>query len=103
MRANSLVQSTDADSPIVRAVPVGAWRSPVSAPVWGTGGRGFKSRRPDQQNQRLTRHLERTVSQKNATGKHLGNDDVGTSLGRYSRSEMSERSCNAPRRCNRLL
>ena len=27
---------------------VGAWRSPVSAPVWGTGGRGFKSRRPDQ-------------------------------------------------------
>ena len=34
--------------PIVRAVPVGAWRSPVSAPVWGTGGREFKSRRPDQ-------------------------------------------------------
>ena len=25
-------------------------RSPVSAPVWGTGGRGFKSRRPDQKN-----------------------------------------------------
>ena len=37
--------------PIVRAVPVGAWRSPVSAPVWGTGGREFKSRRPDQQPQ----------------------------------------------------
>ena len=33
---------------MVRAVQVGAWRSPVSAPVWGTGGRGFKSRRPDQ-------------------------------------------------------
>jgi hypothetical protein len=26
----------------------GAERSPVSAPVWGTGGRGFKSRRSDQ-------------------------------------------------------
>ncbi len=26
----------------------GAWRSLVSAPVWGTGGRGFKSRRSDQ-------------------------------------------------------
>jgi hypothetical protein len=25
----------------------GAWRSLVSAPVLGTGGRGFKSRRPD--------------------------------------------------------
>ena len=37
--------------PIVRAVPVGAWRSPVSAPVWGTGGREFKSRRPDQKPQ----------------------------------------------------
>ena len=34
--------------PIVRAVPVGAWRSPVSALVWGTRGRGFESRRPDQ-------------------------------------------------------
>jgi hypothetical protein len=37
---------------------VGAWRSPVSAPVWGTGGRGFKSRRPDQQNQRLKRKIQ---------------------------------------------
>src|SRR6185312_16683010 len=36
--------------PIVRAVPVGAWRSPVSALVWGTRGRGFESRRPDQEN-----------------------------------------------------
>ncbi len=27
---------------------VGAWRSLVSAPVWGTGGRWFKSSRPDQ-------------------------------------------------------
>src|SRR6266480_3542126 len=26
----------------------GAWRSLVSAPVWGTGGPEFKSRRPDQ-------------------------------------------------------
>ncbi len=25
----------------------GTWRSLVSVPVWGTGGRGFKSRRPD--------------------------------------------------------
>jgi hypothetical protein len=33
---------------MVRAVPVGAWRSPVSALVWGTRGREFKSRRPDQ-------------------------------------------------------
>ena len=28
----------------------GTWRSLVSAPVWGTGGREFKSRRPDQPN-----------------------------------------------------
>ena len=28
--------------------PVGAWRSPVSALVWGTRGRGFESRRSDQ-------------------------------------------------------
>ena len=48
MRANSVVRTTSADGPIVRAVPVGAWRSPVSALVWGTRGRGFKSRRPDQ-------------------------------------------------------
>jgi hypothetical protein len=26
----------------------GAWRSLVSAPVWGTGGPEFKSRRPDE-------------------------------------------------------
>src|ERR1041385_894554 len=26
---------------------IGAWRSLVSAPVWGTGGREFKSRRSD--------------------------------------------------------
>jgi len=32
-----------ADSPIVRAVPVGAWRSPVSAPVWGTDWSDFGS------------------------------------------------------------
>ena len=56
MRAERLVKTTCADRNIVRAVPVGAWRSPVSAPVWGTGGRGFKSRRPDQINQRLKSH-----------------------------------------------
>ena len=28
--------------------PLGTWRSLVSAPVWGTGGRRFKSGRPDQ-------------------------------------------------------
>ena len=48
MRPNWIVKSIRADGPIVRNGPVGAWRSPVSAPVWGTGGRGFKSRRPDQ-------------------------------------------------------
>jgi hypothetical protein len=32
-------------APIV--APVGAWRSPVSALVWGTRGRGFESRRSD--------------------------------------------------------
>jgi hypothetical protein len=36
---------------VYSASQVGAWRSPVSAPVWGTGGRVFKSRRPDQINQ----------------------------------------------------
>ena len=58
MRAERLMKTNYADSPIVRAVPVGAWRSPVSAPVWGTGGRGFKSRRPDQTNQRFNPHFE---------------------------------------------
>jgi hypothetical protein len=29
--------------------PSGAWRSLVSAPVWGTGGPRFKSGRPDKQ------------------------------------------------------
>ena len=48
MRAETPIKTTCADSLIVRAVPVGAWRSPVSAPVWGTGGRWFKSSRPDQ-------------------------------------------------------
>ena len=50
MRSETLIKTTNADGSIVRAVLVGAWRSPVSAPVWGTGGRGFKSRRPDQIN-----------------------------------------------------
>src|SRR5262249_46799665 len=53
MRANSLVQSTYADVPMVRAVSVGAWRSPVSALVWGTMGRGFKPRRPDHRKNQL--------------------------------------------------
>ena len=29
-------------------IGIGAWRSLVSAPVWGTGGREFKSLRSDQ-------------------------------------------------------
>ena len=33
---------------LITCRPVGAWRSPVSALVWGTRGRGFKSRRSDQ-------------------------------------------------------
>ena len=32
----------------VLSEPYGAWRSLVSAPVWGTGGRRFESDRPDQ-------------------------------------------------------
>jgi hypothetical protein len=35
----------------------GAWRSLVSAPVWGTGGRGFKSRRSDQQVKHLAKRM----------------------------------------------
>src|SRR5205823_525895 len=37
-------------APARRLIPCaanGAWRSLVSAPVWGTGGPGFESRRPD--------------------------------------------------------
>ena len=30
-----------------RILGYGAWRSLVSAPVWGTGGPEFESRRPD--------------------------------------------------------
>ena len=52
MPADTLIKSMVADGALVPTVPVGAWRSPVSAPVWGTGGRGFKSRRPDQQKPR---------------------------------------------------
>jgi hypothetical protein len=72
MRANSVANSRCADSPIVRAVPVGAWRSPVSAPVWGTGGRGFKSRRPDQSNQEFL-HFPLAA--------HVQNCPLGKSLG----------------------
>jgi hypothetical protein len=35
----------------------GAWRSPVSALVWGTRGRRFKSSRSDHLNQGLSRHF----------------------------------------------
>ena len=62
MRAETLIRSTVADSPIVRAVPVGAWRSPVSALVWGTRGREFKSRRPDQKSPITPRLLRRDRS-----------------------------------------
>jgi putative redox protein len=34
-------------NPIRYSPPRGAWRSLVSAPVWGTGGPEFESRRPD--------------------------------------------------------
>jgi hypothetical protein len=66
MRANSVVKTTCADRPIVRAAPVGAWRSPVSAPVWGTGGRGFKSRRPDQQHHNLGPDFQNQIFSKTA-------------------------------------
>ncbi len=35
----------------------GMWRSQVSAPVWGTGGRGFESRHPDASGNGLWRSL----------------------------------------------
>src|SRR5207244_3742575 len=49
---------------VYSASSVGAWRSPVSAPVWGTGGRGFKSRRPDQ-------HLAPDCFPENGLGKRV--------------------------------
>jgi hypothetical protein len=39
---------TRSDAAWYRARRYGAWRSLVSAPVWGTGGPEFESRRPDQ-------------------------------------------------------
>ena len=75
MRAETLRKTTHADSPIVRAVPVGAWRSPVSAPVWGTGGRGFKSRRPDQKipdNHILLETAENQLFPESAAGNSMG-------------------------------
>ena len=80
MRAETLIRSTVADSPIVRAVPVGAWRSPVSALVWGTRGREFKSRRPDQKlpkNQSLITTPEKLYAQR-APKRHIrGIDRAG--------------------------
>ena len=58
--------------PIVRAVPVGAWRSPVSALVWETRGRWFKSSRPDQTNQTLIQEIRRSCFPENADGKRMG-------------------------------
>src|SRR3974390_1317880 len=75
MRPEALIKTKNADGPIVRAVLVGAWRSPVSAPVWGTGGRGFKSRRPDQQNQAL---LELGQNREISQGNNRGNRGQGT-------------------------
>src|SRR4029453_9345845 len=40
----------------------GTWRSLVSAPVWGTGGREFKSRRPAQHTGRPTPIWPRRVA-----------------------------------------
>ena len=37
-----------------RSAVSGAWRSLVSAPVLGTGGRGFESRRPDQRQREVS-------------------------------------------------
>src|ERR1700744_4374381 len=56
---------------------VGAWRSLVSALVWGTRGRGFKSRRSDQYFQqsnscaapfRRRKYASRTIDTSNITG-----------------------------------
>ena len=82
MRPNSLVQSTRADA-IVRAVPVGAWRSPVSALVWGTRGRGFKSRRPDQkspENQRDSQTTQKDATQKKPIGYGMGMELAGNGI-----------------------
>ena len=72
MRSETLIKTTNADGSIVRAVLVGAWRSPVSAPVWGTGGRGFKSRRPDQKNQALLEFSGDRGHEQNRLGDTLG-------------------------------
>ena len=46
------IEPDPAFSPFRRlAGGIGAWRSPVSAPVWGTGGRRFESSRSDHEAQ----------------------------------------------------
>ena len=47
----------------LRLSGIGAWRSPVSAPVWGTGGRGFESSRSDQ---RFPKHARRPAVNREA-------------------------------------
>src|SRR5688572_20365644 len=40
-----------------KACGIGAWRSLVSAPDWGSGGRRFKSSRPDCSSSRIVKPL----------------------------------------------
>ena len=42
-----MAQKVVGSSPIAHPMENGAWRSPVSAPALGAGGREFKSPRPD--------------------------------------------------------
>src|SRR5215203_1535453 len=46
---------TTCNRPTLVSMRRGAWRSLVSAPVWGTGGPEFESRRPDLQKAPLVR------------------------------------------------
>src|SRR6516164_2486311 len=54
----------------------GAWRSPVSALVWETRGRRFKSSRSDQQNQRPSRTPEAQAFTKTALGEAMERQNV---------------------------
>jgi hypothetical protein len=62
----------------------GAWRSPVSALVWETRGREFKSRRSDQYNQQLRPIFSDLNLPDFSVGKIMGRQDVAGAHARRS-------------------
>lgn len=88
--------------PIVRAVPVGAWRSPVSAPVWGTGGPEFESRRSDQISAVKSAFVALFTSARRPPMERNGTQSPGTAPSPRSNSRRVRRFLASPR-CRSMI